>query len=150
MTNKIYMIFFVVIIFFLTFHSHLYSTNARYDCTGEDVTKGRDFPLVSGPTTVKIHPDEVALIYTLDNQELRRGVGGKKRTKFTFRAVSRTLNAVKASFMKTRRKSRKSLVELAKESKVRGSGSAGSEVMDEVVAATQASGIEMITKRMEL
>jgi hypothetical protein len=81
MTNKIHMIFFVVIIFFLTFHSHLYSTNARYDCTGEDVTKGRDFPLVSGPTTVKIHPDEVALIYTLDNQELRRGVGGKKRTK---------------------------------------------------------------------
>jgi hypothetical protein len=38
--------------------------------------------------------------------------------------------------MKTRRKKRKSLVELAKESKVRGSGSAGSEVMDEVVAAT--------------
>merc|ERR1711865_60725 len=73
-------------------NDHMYSTNTRYNVDAENVTDGRDSPLLSGPGEVHIKPHEVAIVYTLVLDELKRGVGSPGISKF--RSVAKTVQAV--------------------------------------------------------
>ena len=46
-------------------NDHMYSTNTRYNVDAENVTDGRDSPLLSGPGEVHIKPHEVAIVYVV-------------------------------------------------------------------------------------
>ena len=54
---------------------HYYPGQSQHKVNGDMVTKGRDHILASGPGTITIHSDEVAIIYKLDVTKLRNGFG---------------------------------------------------------------------------
>jgi len=57
---------------------HHYYPGSQHKVNGDMVTKGRDNNiLASGPGTITIHSDEVAIIYKLDVATLRNGFGAE-------------------------------------------------------------------------
>ena len=46
-------------------NDHMYSTHSKYNVDAENVTDGRDSPLLSGPGEVHIKPHEVAIVYVV-------------------------------------------------------------------------------------
>jgi hypothetical protein len=46
-------------------NDHMYSTHSKYNVDAENVTDGRDAPLLSGPGEVHIKPHEVAIVYVV-------------------------------------------------------------------------------------